>query len=83
MADHIRALQAFVTCKKIDDTRRYSMGSSTSKEASNNGQSSSSSADANKNQYPLLLCGDLNSDPLSHTTSTGRGYRHNQVLLKI
>ena len=42
LADHIRAMQTYVVCKKIDEIRRQ--------------QSQS---------HPFLLCGDLNSDPLS------------------
>jgi len=44
MADHIRAMQAFVVCKKIDEIRKQ---------------------DAYQYPYPFILCGDLNSDPLS------------------
>lgn len=43
MADHIRAMQAYVVCKKIDEVRRQD----------------------GSDPYPLVLCGDLNSDPLS------------------
>lgn len=45
LADHIRALQAYVVCKKIDEVRRIPRGEEVS--------------------CPLILCGDLNSDPLS------------------
>jgi len=47
MADHIRALQAYVVCRKIDEVRRCNID--------------------NDQQYPhpFLLCGDLNSDPIS------------------
>ena len=44
MADHIRAMQAYVVCKKVDEVRRR---------------------DISQDPYPLMLCGDLNSDPLS------------------
>lgn len=44
MADHIRAMQTYVVCKKIDEVRR---------------------CEADAPPYPLILCGDLNSDPLS------------------
>ena len=44
MADHIRAMQAYVVCRKIDEVRRR---------------------DISQHPYPLMLCGDLNSDPLS------------------
>merc|ERR1712038_224087 len=47
MADHIRALQAYVVCRKIDEVRTC------------NGDSDQ------QYPYPFLLCGDLNSDPLS------------------
>eukprot|EP00562_Extubocellulus_spinifer_P005953 CAMPEP_0178531410 /NCGR_PEP_ID=MMETSP0696-20121128/33411_1 /TAXON_ID=265572 /ORGANISM="Extubocellulus spinifer, Strain CCMP396" /LENGTH=954 /DNA_ID=CAMNT_0020163309 /DNA_START=339 /DNA_END=3203 /DNA_ORIENTATION=- len=43
MADHIRAMQAYVVCKKIDEVRRQD----------------------NLDPYPLVFCGDLNSDPMS------------------
>ena len=43
MADHIRAMQAYVVCKKIDEVRRQD----------------------GSDPYPLVFCGDLNSDPLS------------------
>lgn len=60
MADHIRALQAFVTCKKLDEIRRQT-------DDINDSSSSSSSSTTNTTHrpYPILLCGDLNSDPLS------------------
>ncbi len=45
MADHIRAMQVYVVCKKVDEVRRKSAGTAA--------------------PYPFLLCGDLNSDPLS------------------
>jgi len=44
MADHIRAMQAYVVCKKVDEVRRCETG---------------------QHPYPLMLCGDFNSDPLS------------------
>jgi 2',5'-phosphodiesterase len=44
MADHIRAMQTYVVCKKMDEMRR---------------------SDHDVSPYPLILCGDLNSDPLS------------------
>mmetsp|Transcript_11160 Transcript_11160/g.20892 ORF Transcript_11160/g.20892 Transcript_11160/m.20892 type:complete len:865 (-) Transcript_11160:2888-5482(-) len=44
MADHIRAMQTYVVCKKIDEVRR---------------------SEVNVPPYPLILCGDFNSDPLS------------------
>ena len=44
MADHIRAMQTYVVCKKVDEIRR---------------------CDINQHPYPLMLCGDFNSDPLS------------------
>jgi len=44
MADHIRAMQVYVVCKKVDETRRRN---------------------ADPGPYPFMLCGDLNSDPLS------------------
>jgi len=44
MADHIRAMQAYVVCQKVDEVRRCS---------------------TDTYPYPLMLCGDLNSDPLS------------------
>ena len=43
MADHIRAMQTYVVCKKIDEVRRQD----------------------GSDPYPLVFCGDLNSDPLS------------------
>ena len=43
MADHIRAMQTYLVCKKVDEVRRSET----------------------KHPYPLFLCGDLNSDPLS------------------
>jgi len=43
MADHVRALQSYVLCKRVDDLRR--------KEA--------------PAPIPFILCGDLNSDPMS------------------
>ena len=43
MADHVRAMQAFVVAKKIDEVRRAQT----------------------EFPDPFLLCGDLNSDPLS------------------
>ena len=43
MADHIRAMQTYVVCKKIDEVRRRD----------------------GSDPYPLVFCGDLNSDPLS------------------
>lgn len=45
LADHIRAIQAYVVCKKIDEVRRIPRGGEVA--------------------CPLILCGDLNSDPLS------------------
>ena len=56
MADHIRALQAFVTCKKLDEIRR---------QTDNPNDTSCSSTITTHRPYPILLCGDLNSDPLS------------------
>lgn len=44
MADHIRAMQVYAVCKKIDEIRRR---------------------ESTPHPYPLILCGDLNSDPLS------------------
>lgn len=44
MADHIRAMQTYVVCKKIDEVRR---------------------SEVDAPPYPLILCGDFNSDPLS------------------
>ena len=48
MADHIRAMQVYVVCKKIDEIRK-----------------SKSDTTGACNSYPFMLCGDLNSDPLS------------------
>jgi mRNA deadenylase 3'-5' endonuclease subunit Ccr4 len=45
MADHIRVMQAYVTCRKLDQVRR----------------------EVSSGPCPLVLCGDLNSDPLSGT----------------
>ena len=45
MADHIRAMQAFMVCKQMDEICR---------------RDSPPLA-----PYPLIICGDLNSDPLS------------------
>ena len=50
MADHIRAMQVYVVSKKIDEVRR---------------RSSSGGRDDHHYPYPFMLCGDLNSDPLS------------------
>ena len=50
LADHIRAIQVYAVCKKVDEIRRRKLSSSSS-------QSPPPS--------PFLLCGDLNSDPLS------------------
>ena len=50
MADHIRAIQAFIVCKKLDELRR---------------QTNESSLNSHHPPYPLVFCGDLNSDPLS------------------
>eukprot|EP00591_Stephanopyxis_turris_P016083 CAMPEP_0195536940 /NCGR_PEP_ID=MMETSP0794_2-20130614/46978_1 /TAXON_ID=515487 /ORGANISM="Stephanopyxis turris, Strain CCMP 815" /LENGTH=808 /DNA_ID=CAMNT_0040670507 /DNA_START=406 /DNA_END=2832 /DNA_ORIENTATION=+ len=47
MADHVRAMQAYVVCKQIDAVRR-------------NGSNFH-----NHEPYPLVLCGDLNSNPMS------------------
>ena len=48
MADHVRAIQTFVVCKKLDEMRhKYS------------------STPTISSPLPLVLCGDLNSDPLS------------------
>ncbi len=44
MADHVRAIQTFVVCKKLDEMRLTPTIPSS---------------------LPLVLCGDLNSDPLS------------------
>lgn len=52
MADHIRALQVYAVSKKIDEVRRKR-----SRAIENNRRPSS--------PHPFLLCGDLNSDPLS------------------
>eukprot|EP01083_Nonionella_stella_P036759 100293_1 len=69
MADHIRAMQAYVACKKIDEIRRLKSSYNTNDkdtdidtnlEINNPNQQSSP-----KRPCPFLLCGDLNSDPLS------------------
>lgn len=69
MADHIRAMQAYVVCKKIDEIRRLKSSYNTNDkdtdmdtnlEINNPNQQSSP-----KPPCPFLLCGDLNSDPLS------------------
>eukprot|EP00532_Pseudo-nitzschia_australis_P007031 CAMPEP_0168172304 /NCGR_PEP_ID=MMETSP0139_2-20121125/5167_1 /TAXON_ID=44445 /ORGANISM="Pseudo-nitzschia australis, Strain 10249 10 AB" /LENGTH=795 /DNA_ID=CAMNT_0008089915 /DNA_START=20 /DNA_END=2407 /DNA_ORIENTATION=+ len=51
MADHIRAMQVYVVAKKIDEVRRENSGGD--------------QKENNSPQRPFLLCGDLNSDPLS------------------
>lgn len=48
LADHIRAMQVYVVCKKIDDVRRSTVN--------------------DHSVAPFILCGDLNSDPLSGAT---------------
>lgn len=57
LADHVRLLQTFVICKVLD---RW---------CTNNICSTSSSSNINNNnrvrRHPLILCGDLNSDPAS------------------
>lgn len=50
MADHIRAMQAYAVCKKVDEIRRRRTSRSTATETC---------------PVPFILCGDLNSDPLS------------------
>ncbi|VEU36870.1 unnamed protein product [Pseudo-nitzschia multistriata] len=51
MADHIRAMQVYVVAKKIDEVRRKTNFDNSLKK--------------NHPPRPFLLCGDLNSDPLS------------------
>jgi 2',5'-phosphodiesterase len=49
MADHIRVMQAYATCRQIDEVRREG----------------GSPSESSSPPCPLILCGDLNSDPLS------------------
>jgi len=59
MADHIRAMQTYVICKKVDEIRRRRDYCSRAYSTSDN------EADDDVCKIPFILCGDLNSDPLS------------------
>ena len=50
MADHVRAMQAYAAVKKIDEVRH---------------QRQQYDGNSKHSRDPFLLCGDLNSDPLS------------------
>jgi len=61
-ADHIRAMQAYVVCKKIDEVRRPKVRDDIGCATTSSNPHSQEDYD---HCYPIIICGDLNSDPLS------------------
>lgn len=57
LADHVRLLQTFVICKMLDEwCKKASSSPSSSDKKGNNNHN-------NMRRHPLIMCGDLNSDP--------------------
>ena len=61
MADHIRALQTYVVCRKIDEIRRRTGII----DCGDDGRANTGSNTNMPQRVPVVLCGDLNSDPES------------------